>query len=205
MIGLRSCAWQAITGLVLGLTIAGCAPATPITPMPLQVGPHPNHAVERLLQAQVRRLELMHDVARWKWNQGQAIEDPAREEALLQVILPQCEAAGLDMDFARPFFRAQIEAAKQVQEEDFQAWKAVNQGPFADGPDLTTQLRPQIDASTQELVAALARAAPQLATDADRTVLGLRARSLSIERSLSLRAISTACQPLLPEKAATGH
>lgn len=204
MIGLRSCAWQVLTGLVLGLTTGGCAPATPVTPRPIQVEPHPNPAVEQLLQAQVRRLELMHDVARWKWNSGHAIEDPAREKALLQAILPQCKAAGLDVEFARSFFRAQIEAAKVVQEEDFRAWKASSQGPFADVPDLTTQLRPQIDASTQELVAALARAAPLIsATDGE--ALWNRARSLSTEGKLPLKAISAAFRPLLPEKAATGH
>jgi chorismate mutase len=161
--------------------------------------------VEQLLQAQVRRLELMHDVARWKWNRGQAIEDPAREEALLQAILPQCEAAGLGVDFARSFFRAQMDAAKQVQEEDFQAWKAVNQSPFPDVPDLTTRLRPQIDACTKELVAALVRAAPHLAAGADDEALHNRAKALSSARRLPLKAIGTAFRPLRPEKAATDH
>ena len=36
-------------------------------------------------------------------------------------------------------------------------WETNKQGPFADVPDLTSQLRPRIDQLSQELLAALAR------------------------------------------------
>src|SRR4051794_39872895 len=43
-------------------------------------------AVVHLLDLMSQRLLLMHEVARWKWNTGKPIADPAREQAFLEQV-----------------------------------------------------------------------------------------------------------------------
>lgn len=84
-------------------------------------------AVERLLDLMRSRLELMHDVARAKWNDRLAIEDPVREQAQLAELTARGKEMGLDAHAVRWFFASQMEAAKQVQREDFERWR--REGP----------------------------------------------------------------------------
>jgi hypothetical protein len=58
------------------------------------------------------------------------------------------------------FFVAQLEAAKLVQHHLFSEWKKAGQRPFAKVLSLQTDLRPKLDTISQELLAALSRAAP---------------------------------------------
>ena len=63
------------------------------------------------------------------------------------------------------FFVAQLEAAKRLQREHFDKWRAAKQGPFDKTPDLAKELRPQIDAVSREMLAALAGVLPHLTRD----------------------------------------
>src|SRR5262245_22100050 len=92
--------------------------------------------LDRVLRLMGQRLALMHDVARWKWNAGQPITDPQRERELLQSVVERGRGKGLDPDQVRSFFAAQMEAARLVQQADFDRWKANKQGPFADPTSL---------------------------------------------------------------------
>jgi chorismate mutase-like protein len=79
--------------------------------------------LDHLLELMKQRLTLMHDVARWKWNANQPIAAPERE--LLESVVRQGRAKGLDARFVRTFFAAQIEAARSVERADFDHWKSV--------------------------------------------------------------------------------
>lgn len=134
--------------IVLAVAPLGCERATR--------PPAPTHVeVDKLLVLMQRRLELMHEVARWKWNAKKPIADPEREQQLLDRLVEQGAERRLDPAFTRDFFRAQIEAAKLVQQADFAAWTAREQAPFTDVPDLATELRPRIDKLSSELLDAL--------------------------------------------------
>jgi chorismate mutase-like protein len=111
--------------------------------------------LDALLHSMHQRLDLMHTVARVKWNAQAPILDPEREKALLQDVVARGQSYHLDAEVTRAFFSAQMEAAKLIQEEDFQRWRMARQPPFADLPDLAT-LRQQIDVLNRELLAALA-------------------------------------------------
>jgi chorismate mutase-like protein len=102
------------------------------------------------------RLELMHDVARWKWTARKPIDDPEREAALLARIVVQATNRGIDAEVARRFFEDQFAAAKIIQRADFDQWTQEKHGPFDNVPDLATVQRPRIDAATEELLEALA-------------------------------------------------
>lgn len=109
-----------------------------------------------LIARVLSRLELMHDVARWKWNTQKPIDDPEREAALLARIVVQAANRGIDAEVARRFFEDQFAAAKIIQRADFEQWTQENHGPFENVPDLATVQRPRIDAATEELLEALA-------------------------------------------------
>jgi chorismate mutase-like protein len=146
-----------VFGLLLApLGAGGCRPANP------PEEPRRNLAdLDRLLRLMQRRLRLMHDVARWKWNAGQPITDSQRERELLQSVVERGRDKGLAPDLVRGFFAAQMEAARLVQQADFERWKANKQEPFSGTTSLSV-LRQQIDQLNRELIDALARDGPWL-------------------------------------------
>jgi chorismate mutase len=175
-------------GILLLVGLSGCyRPSAPTTDQAI---------LDRLLQLMQQRLLLMHDVARWKWNQKQAIADPKREQAFLERMQEKAQTHGLNEEFARSFFRAQIEAAKQVQEDDFQRWQAEGRGSFVDVPDLPTLQRQRIDQASDELLSALAAARPFLESADMRVQLGARAVKVLAGDGITSRVCRMALQPL---------
>ena len=140
--------------LLLAALLAGCA-SQPLPP--------DSEKIDRVLVLIQQRLGYMDDVARNKWNSGAPIEDLPREREIIEAIGREAPVHGLDPEIARDFFRAQIEASKIIQNARFAEWRARNQPPFADIPDLRNQIRPALDALTPALLAALAAAMPELA------------------------------------------
>ncbi len=120
---------------------------------PWPLAPSPAVRLARLVD---ERLALMPDVARYKWNRKQAIEDLPREQALLDSIKSQAPQYGLDPSRAVAFFAAQIEASKVLQRELFFAWQANGAGEFTTTRDLATDIRPRLDALNPRLLAGLA-------------------------------------------------
>jgi chorismate mutase len=117
-----------------------------------------------LIELTQRRLDLMTDVARAKWNAKSPIDDPDREETLLAALQTRADDARVNRDLVHTFFRDQIEAAKLIQHERFDAWTAAGEPAFADVPDLKTKLRPKIDKATDDLFLALVNLSPYLET-----------------------------------------
>jgi chorismate mutase-like protein len=105
--------------LFVPLAPGGCGPAD------VPVLPRRDLAdLDRLLRFMQQRLTLMHEVARWKWNAGQPITDPQRERELLHSVVERGQGKGLDPELVRSFYSAQMEAARLVQQADFDRWKA---------------------------------------------------------------------------------
>jgi chorismate mutase-like protein len=102
------------------------------------------------------RLALVNEVARYKWNTGAAIEDPPREQALLESLRQRAMPLGVSQPLVDAFFTAQIEAAKQLQRELFARWKREHREKFPGIADLATSIRPGIDRVTGEMLEALA-------------------------------------------------
>lgn len=133
---------------------------------PVESTPEEREQVERLLKAIDARLAVMPDVARWKWNAKQPVEDPPREYRLLQEVSQQAVEHGVPEPFAREFVTAQIVAARRMQQDFVEVWSNdPSTGIHADVPDLKEELRPRIDERTQALLAALAEVEPWRGTD----------------------------------------
>lgn len=124
--------------------VCGCRPA-----------PTPDPA-DDLLALVRRRLDLIPDVARWKWTHKAAVSDPARESAFLGEMADAGTAHGLEPADTARFFAAQIDAAKVLQQAAFDRWAAAGQPPFLDVPDLKLSVRPRIDRVSRDMLPALA-------------------------------------------------
>lgn len=88
------------------------------------------------------RLGWMQSVAAHKWLRGLPIEDPGREAKVVAGACGHALDHGMDPDSCSRFIRAQIEAAKRIQEYWFRRW-ASGPGPRS-APDLVTEVRPEL-------------------------------------------------------------
>jgi len=145
--------------LFLPVTVgAADPPASPVTAQAATT----ESALTRILVLMDARLKLAPDVARYKWNTRDAIEDRVREDKIIAALGQQAAQMGLSPDWAERFFRAQIEASKALQFELFAQWQRQGTGPFAQAPDLARETRPKLDRLTPQLLQALAAAWPLL-------------------------------------------
>ncbi|HUN90981.1 MAG TPA: gamma subclass chorismate mutase AroQ [Burkholderiaceae bacterium] len=149
--------------------------------------------VEALRELVDARLLLAPDVARAKWTRHEAIEDVAREQAVIEAAGRQAAAFGLPRARVEAFFRAQVEASKTIQRALFARWTSQGQGGFADAPDLAAALRPQFDRLTPRLLRALADADAALRDagrrgDVEAILQALRARD--VDRDAAAQAIA---------------
>ncbi|HEX4489505.1 MAG TPA: gamma subclass chorismate mutase AroQ [Terriglobales bacterium] len=108
------------------------------------------------------RLSVMTDVARSKWNNGSAIEDPVREQQLLADVGAKAQALGISAEWVQHFFRFQIEAAKEIQYCLFAQWTAAGQKPFTAVQDLRSVIRPRLDQLTVQILQEVATEWPEL-------------------------------------------
>ena len=138
-----------------------------------QTKARPTPALSELLERIRARLDLATAVAKTKWNEGKAIADPAREEALLGQMAARGKKLGLDEALVRKVFRGQMEAGKLIQEYAFGRWKAEKAGKFEQVVELA-KLRDRFDTISEDLLKALVEALPELEKITDRKeLLGL--------------------------------
>ncbi len=142
--------------------IGGCSqPAAPVPPAPPVTVARPRSSAEphltELCKLIAQRLGLMPGVAQAKWNRKLPITDEKREQALLAKLAADGESLNLPTEFVTDFFRAQITAAKLVQEEAFQKWTAEQRAPFPNPPDLEKDVRPKIDDINRQMLEELKR------------------------------------------------
>jgi len=155
----------------------------------------PPDALDRLLGLIQQRLLVAHDVARWKWSQGKPISDPAREAKLLEEVAALGRDRGLDPEFVRSFFTAQMEAGKLLQQADFDRWRADGRDRGEAGPDLAA-LRARIDQLDVELLDALAAVGPLPLPEDRREVLKQRAAAVLDGAGIDEEVRARALQPL---------
>jgi chorismate mutase len=156
----------------------------------------PSDAIARLKDAIAARLLLADDVARYKWNRDQPVEDPEREVAVLERTTAQAVALGIPEAYARRVVAAQIAASRARQQVLINRWRAAKHTPFADVPDLAVVQRPAIDRATAVLLARLHAAMCSL-DDVARVTLS----SPPLSFDGSARPWATAVDPLWPPPA----
>ena len=105
-----------------------------------------------LVDVSAQRALIADDVAAYKFNTGKSIEDPAREQQLLDTVYDMSIQMGVDPNVAQAIFRDEIDANKEVQYGLFDLWTAHPELAPTSWPDLTTVIRPELDQITTELM-----------------------------------------------------
>ncbi|GAA1712393.1 chorismate mutase [Kribbella yunnanensis] len=128
----------------------------------------------------VERLRVSDDVAASKFGTDRPIDDPVREQQVLDGVRKQAADLGLDPDAVAAFFQDQITASKIVQRGLFARWTAHPDEAPTTRPDLaqirarldqlTTALLQQLD-TTEDLRAKPRRCTAELAFAVDSTVV----------------------------------
>ncbi len=104
------------------------------------------------------RLELMDEVAAFKFMRGLPIEDGDREAVVVERAVADALRYGFTVASSRRLFLAQIEAAKAVQAYWFSVWGGGLEPPSA--PDLDGEIRPELLRLGEAILAAAAGSAP---------------------------------------------
>ena len=116
----------------------------------------PPTALSHLLESVNQRLDMAEDVALNKWDSGQPVEAPEREQQVIANAQSQALRFGVDGQRAALFFADQIEANKLLQYSALSRWHAVGSAPQTPRVDLRSQLRPQLDRLQRTLLSQLA-------------------------------------------------
>ncbi|RZT84281.1 chorismate mutase [Pseudonocardia sediminis] len=139
--------------LAMVSTVGACAggpPAAPTTGPPPSAPaavpsppPAPTAGLTGLTHLAARRIALSDTVAAAKFGTPTPIEDPVREQQVVDAAGAAAARDGLDPAGTQAFFRDQIEASKVVQRGLFRLW--------ADRADLRPRARPGLAAVRPEL------------------------------------------------------
>ncbi len=113
--------------------------------------------VDQLLLLMQKRLVIMHEVARTKWNQNLTIEDKIREQQILADLAEKASKYGLDEKWTTAFFQAQMDASKEMQKKDFTLWQKEGLLKFEQVLSLKDELRFYIDQLNEEMMMLLSK------------------------------------------------
>lgn len=191
----RAAVRLAVTTVAMFATAAVPAQAQPRTPSQTPARP----VLQPLVALAAERVLLADRVAAAKYGTGAPIDDPSREQQVLDAAAEEADGLGLDPDEARAVFKDQIEANKVVQRALFRAWDSGAARPPAHRPTLG-EIRPLIDGVNHRLLAELAitegprhttRCAPRLVA-AQRTVT-VQLRLSPLHQTGLLRALPSVC------------
>ncbi|MET9910798.1 chorismate mutase [Streptomyces sp. NPDC006476] len=152
------------------LALPGTATAAP-TSSPLL--PVVSLAAERVATADL--------VAAAKWGTDSPIDDPAREQQVLDTAAAQAQRIGADPDEIRRVFRDQIEANKIVQRTLYARWTAHPDQAPTTKPDLNV-VRQTINRINTDLVQAVADSTPQRGGALCRPELAVAVTEVSYEK-----------------------
>ncbi|MGN5382082.1 chorismate mutase [Streptomyces lasalocidi] len=152
-------------------------------------------SLDPLARLSAERVLISDQVAAAKYRSGQPIDDPAREQQVLDDVAAQARALGTDPAEVVAVFRDQIEASKIVQRGLFRIWDTDPSKAPTSSPDLSV-IRVEINRISGELVQVIAnteasRTSPQCGgrllaayLDIDRTMRLNMLHSIALGRSL---------------------
>jgi len=184
--------------VALGAT--GTAVAAPAPAAPVQTPAFPANPLRSVADLAAQRLATADLVAAAKFGTSSPIDDPAREQQVLDAVAAQATRLGADPDAVRKVFRDQIEANKFVQRGLFQRWADHPDEAPTTRPDLSV-VRVEINRINTELVQALAVTATDRAGVLCYPELYLGAAQVRHERHLDrlhtealVRALPSVCE-----------
>ncbi|MFI5619743.1 chorismate mutase [Streptomyces sp. NPDC051567] len=182
-------------------TAAAPAAATTVAPPPPGVS-HTGGAyaqIRPLTALSAERLATADLVAAAKWGTSSPIDDPAREQIVLDTVRQQALEAGADPQATVRIFRDQIEANKLVQHGLYSLWTADPSKAPVQRPDLA-EVRKEINRINTALVREIAGSESARSAAHCRGVLALSAFQVRQEKRLDrlhtkalIRAVPSVC------------
>ncbi|BBY46802.1 secreted chorismate mutase (plasmid) [Mycolicibacterium arabiense] len=115
----------------------------------------------RLVTHAAERLQTADPVAASKFHTGGAVDDPAREDAVIDAVTAAATAHQVDAEFVHRVFRDQIDATDSLEHSRFAQWKIDPASVPRDAPDLSS-LRNDIDRLNEAMVEDMADAGDAL-------------------------------------------
>lgn len=121
-------------------------------PHPRRRGLADHRILAPLADLAAQRVQIGDKVAAAKFGTDQPIDDPAREQQILDSVAARSIELGIDPAATVRFFRAQIDANKVVQRGLYALWTEHPELRPTDRPDLINEVRPELDRITTELL-----------------------------------------------------
>ncbi|WP_458245939.1 chorismate mutase [Streptomyces sp. MAI_2237] len=149
-----------LTAVAALLAVPGTAAAAAATPRHPADVVRPADLLQPVAALAADRLATADLVAAAKWGTDSPIDDPAREQQVLDTVAAQAQQIGADPDEMRRVFRDQIEANKLVQRALFAEWTAHPDLAPTTKPDLSV-VRATINRINTDLVRSLADTTPE--------------------------------------------
>jgi chorismate mutase len=131
-----------------------------------------------------QRVQIADKVAAAKFGTSQPIDDPVREQQILDTVAARSADLGIPPAATVRFFRDQIEASKVVQRGLYARWTAHPEEQPATRPDLATEVRPVIDRINAGLLDQLAATRSIRASRTCGLSLAATVSAISLQRSL---------------------
>jgi chorismate mutase len=113
--------------------------------------------LQQLVETSAQRLMIAKQVALSKWDSGAPVEDAEREAQVIASASKAGETMGLDRKDVSDFFRAQIEANKQVQDSLLAEWHRAGKAPEHKPVNLKGTIRPELDSLETQLLEELVK------------------------------------------------
>ncbi|WP_206505158.1 chorismate mutase [Streptomyces chrestomyceticus] len=179
----------AATALLTAVPAPASASAAPAPAVALPAAtPRGADALRPLAALSARRLATADLVAAAKWGTGSPVDDPAREQQVLDAVARQATELGADPRWTARIFRDQIEANKTVQRGLHRRWAADPAQVPGERPDLG-EVRKEINRVNDALVRAIA--ASGAARTSPRCVPSLVGAAADVRREERLDTLHT--------------
>jgi chorismate mutase len=130
--------------IAAALTVA----SGPVEAVARAEGPGP---LVKLVDDAARRLQTADPVAASKYLTGGAVDDPAREQQVIDSVTGAAVAKHVDPAFVHDVFRDQIDATDSMEHSRFAAWKIDPKSAPRTAPDLSSS-RDLIDGLNDAIV-----------------------------------------------------
>jgi chorismate mutase len=108
--------------------------------------------LDTLVELVVQRLTMAQDVAAAKYRSGAPVDDPVREQLILQSTACALNATRLDHQMGVQFFLDQVEANKVIQRGLLHHWHRHPEEVPVTIPNLATEVRPSLDRITTQMM-----------------------------------------------------
>lgn len=143
----------------------------------------PSTPLFKLVDDATQRLQTADPVAASKYRTGGAVDDPPREQQVIDTVTADAATDHIDPAYVKDVFRSQIDATDSLEHSRFAQWKIDPAHAPSSAPDLSSS-RNAIDALNREMVDDIAAQWDALHSPGCSTDLGEALKEVIAQRRL---------------------